>query len=295
MERTRINRTPTAILCSDLHIREDTPTCWVGDFQLEQWNALQFIKDLQIKYDCPVVCAGDFFHTWKASPWLLSKTIDHLPSEFYTILGQHDLQNHALPLVDKCGVYTLEKAGKLKILPWVHWGQTPEVCKNYKGSIDLGTSNILVWHHLTYQQKPFPGAEGGMAAGILRKYPQYDLILTGDNHQAFVEEYQGRLLVNPGSMTRQTADQADFRPRVYLWYAETNTVTPVYLPTQENAISRKHLDQKKERDERIEAFISKLDGDWEAEMSFEDNLERFFETNPTRGSIKEIIYKAIEI
>ena len=84
------------------------------------------------------------------------------------------------------------------------------------------------------------------------------------------------------------------KPRVYLWFAEENRVQPIYLPIQEDVISREHIEVKEKRDARIDAFISKLDGDWEAEMSFEDNLEAFFQANKIRQSVKDIIYKALE-
>jgi DNA repair exonuclease SbcCD nuclease subunit len=288
MERTKVNKTPSAILCSDFHLREDTPTCFTGDFQKEQWDAVDFIYDLQKEYNCPVYHAGDLFHHWKPSPWLLSMVIKHLPNKFYTIFGQHDLPQHSLDLIDKCGIQTLHLAQALTILPSCHWGQEPEGVWSIKGK------NILIWHHLTYLQKPFPGAEGGMAEGILRKYPQYDLIVTGDNHTSFTIEYQGRRLVNPGNLTRQTANQIDFKPKVYLWYSEDNSVQPIYIPIQSNVISREHIDTKEKRDERIQAFVSKLDGNWQAEMSFEDNLEAFFKVNKVRDLIKEIIYKSLE-
>ena len=110
----------------------------------------------------------------------------------------------------------------------------------------------------------------------------------------FVEEYEGRLLVNPGSMMRITAKQIDHKPRVYLWYADTNTVTPVYLPIEEGVISREHIDKVQDRDERIHAFISKLNEDWKAEMSFEENLKAFFNVNKVPGTIQNIIHKAME-
>ena len=52
---------------------------------------------------------------------------------------------------------------------------------------------------MTYINPPFPGATGGNAINILKKYPQFDLIVTGDNHQSFSVEYEGRLLVNTGT------------------------------------------------------------------------------------------------
>ena len=80
---------------SDPHLRDSIPTCREEEeFQEAQWNKMDFIKALQVKHDCVVLCGGDFFHHWKASPWLLSKTIEHLPARFHTIYGQHDLPQH---------------------------------------------------------------------------------------------------------------------------------------------------------------------------------------------------------
>lgn len=294
MKRTKRNKKADLILCSDMHLREDTPTCWTGDFQEEQWNSVQFISDLQVKHDCIVLHAGDLFHHWKPSPWLLSMAMQHLPQAFYTVYGQHDLPQHNTELMSKSGLHTLDWAGVAHVLTQCHYGQTP----TEKGSLLLPNREpdirILVWHHMTYITPPFPGAKEGQAEGILRKYPQFDLIVTGDNHQSFVTTYKGRLLVNPGNLTRQKADQINYKPRVALWYADTNTIKWEYLPIQEGVITREHIDNKKERDQHIEAFISRLNTDWEASLSFKDNLRIFFSKNKVKDEIKQIIYKSIE-
>ena len=291
MERSKHIKQPDAIFCSDLHLREDIPTCWTGDFQLEQWNAMNFIKNLQEEYSCPVFIAGDIFHHWKASPWLLSMAMEHFPKQAFCIAGQHDLPQHAMNLINKSGLFTLAQAGYVTILDECHWGQEPKEGSYYFKNYDC---HLLVWHHLTYLSKPFPDAVGGMAESILRKWNKFSIILTGDNHQSFTIEYQGRRLVNPGSMTRQTADQIDFKPSVYLWFAEDNTVKRILLPIVEGVISREHIDIKEQRDARIDAFVSKLNGEYVAEMSFEDNLESFFKVNSIREPVKEIIYKSLE-
>jgi DNA repair exonuclease SbcCD nuclease subunit len=298
---------PDLILCSDLHLREDTPTCYIGDFQKEQWDALDFIKKLQQTYNCSVLCGGDFFHHWKPSPFLLSQTIEHLPDQFFTIYGQHDLPNHNLELSHKSGIYTLWRADKLGLLSFFANDRMPKLLQiegcNWNGlplnqdKDYANQKNILVWHVTTYKNDlPWPGCTASSAKRILKKYPQYSLILTGDNHQFFVEEYEGRLLVNPGSMTRQNADQLNHIPRVYLWYAETNTVESVYLPIApgNEVISREHIEIIDQRNERIDAFVSKLETDWEATMSFEDNLKQFESTNQVRSSVMQIVYKSLE-
>jgi len=291
MQRTKINKKVDAILCADFHLRESTPICYIGDFEKEQWDCLAFIKDLQKKYDCPVLHAGDLFDHWKPSPYLLTLIIKKLPKNFYTVYGNtHDVPQNCLNLVNKCGINTLEAAKSLTILPGAHWGQQP--CISYI----IKNKKILVWHVMTYQgRKPFPGITDSPARNLLRKYKEFDLIVTGHNHQAFIETYNNRLLVNPGSLTRQEAGQIDFKPRVYLWHADTNTVTPVYLPIQEGVISQEHIQVKEKRENRIDAFISRLDEDWESTMDFEQNLESFKQVNEIKPEIMDIVYFATEI
>lgn len=282
------------ILTSDWHLRDTIPICRKDDFWETLWNKVDFVAKLQKQYDCPVLHAGDLFHHWKPSPYLLSKTIEHLPKEFYTIYGQHDLPQHNFDERYRSGIYVLERATALKVLTGIHWGQNPYYHSGWSFGHTLGRL-IMVWHHMVWQgRRPFPNCTDPSAYAILKKYENYDLILTGDNHKAFVENYEGRILVNPGSLTRQAADQIDFRPRIYLYDARTNTVEPVYLPIDENAVTRSHIEKTEERDQRISAFIERLGGEWQAEMSFEANLEAFFKVNKTSESIQNIIYNAID-
>jgi DNA repair exonuclease SbcCD nuclease subunit len=295
MERVRRNKVVSALLTSDWHLREDTPVCFAGDFQKEQWDAVKYISNLQEKYNCPILHSGDMYHHWKPSPYLLSQTMKYLPNKLYMVLGNHDLPQHSMELMHKCGVNVLWQAEKLTLLKSCHWGMEPDGYNCFPYPDGHGDKKVLVWHHLTYITPPYPGATGGNAESILRRYPEYSMILSGDNHTSFTVEYQGRRLVNPGNLTRQTADQIDYQPRVALWYSEDNSIEWVNLPIQEGAVSREHLVKKAERDGRIDAFVSKLNGEWKAEMSFEENLEVFMEVNKTDEEVKQIIYKSIEI
>ena len=296
MKRTKQTIKPDAILTSDFHLREDQPTCRIDDFVEQQWKKVDFIKDLQKKYDCDVIHAGDLYEYWKPSPNLISETIKHLPDQFYTIYGNHDLPQHNMDLAYKSGVYTLATGRHLGILPCMGgWGLTPEDWSKYELS-KIKDKTIFIWHIMTYQgKKPWPGCTDPMAAKLLRKYPQYNLLITGHNHQSFTEIHEGRLLVNPGSLTRHKADQVDHQPSVYLYYAKDNSVERVYLPIEQGVISREHIENREERNDRIDAFISKLDDDFEASVSFEENLERFEQANNIRQSVMQIVHKAIEI
>jgi DNA repair exonuclease SbcCD nuclease subunit len=169
----------------------------------------------------------------------------------------------------------------------VHWGQTPP---------DDSNSNILLWHTMTWDEEhPYPGSTDSPAWKLFEKYMQFKLMIIGHNHKRFVIEEDGRLLVNPGGIVRQKADETDDEPRVYLYYENENKVAPVYLPYEKNAISRQHIEQKQERDERITAFVERLDTEWDNELSFEQNLEKFKNENNTPQPIMDLIYKAIEL
>lgn len=288
-----------AILTSDWHLREDAPICRTDDFEEAQWKKVDFISALQRRFDCAVLHGGDLFHYWKPSPSLLTKTLKHLPDRFYTVLGQHDLQNHSLELYEKSGVATLEESGRLTVLPGCHWGQEPPgegslifPCSEIRKSPE--DRRVLVWHHLAYLIPPFPGAQNGQAVGLLRKYPQFDLILTGDNHQTVVLKDGSRLLINPGSLTRQDADQGDHAPCVFLYHAAENRVTKVNIPITPGVVSRKHLELKERKDARIAAFVDRLVKNWQSEVSFEANLKEFQAVNTVAPVIIELIMKAID-
>ncbi|KKL78737.1 hypothetical protein LCGC14_2021830 [marine sediment metagenome] len=281
-----------AIFCADWHLRDSIPVCRTDDFWEAQWGKVDFVADLQTVYNCPIFHSGDLFHHWKASPYLLSATLKHLPKNFHTVYGNHDLPQHSIELTERSGVHTLETAGALTILPGAHAGQEP----TRDNAFDLCGYRTLVWHEGVWQGKaPWPGCTNPTTEEVLEKYDMFDLIVTGDFHIPCIDRDGDRLLVNPGSLMRQSADQIDFQPRIYLWSAEDNDVVPAFLPINPDAVSREHLDVMKERDKRIEAFISRLDVDWSTELSFEGNLKKYLSSNRVDARTEELIQKAVDL
>jgi predicted phosphodiesterase len=293
MIRTKTRKKePDAILTADWHLREDTPTCRTDDFWEAQWGKVDQVTSLQIEYGCPVIHAGDLLDNWRASPYLLSTCIKKIPENMWSIYGNHDLPQHSINLAEKTGIMTLVNAKRISILDECHWLATPTTATLFFPSTGR---NMLVWHVMTWEDKnPIPGGSDPSAKQILKKYPECDIIVTGHNHATFVEEYEGRLLVNPGSITRQTADQENHRPCVFLWYEESNTVEQVFLKCSKGVVSRKHIEERENVDARIAAFVDKLNSEWQAGLSFEENLERFRKENKISKLVMDIIYKAME-
>jgi predicted phosphodiesterase len=303
MKRTNLSKADFLFL-SDLHLRETTPECRTDDFFAAQTRKLQYIKQLQINHSCPVLIAGDIFHHWKNSPYLLSWAIENLPDYIICIPGQHDLSSHNLDLLDKSSLFVLQKAKKACILMEggyldigndIHVTGFPYGTKSIGTEREEGITKVAMIHELTYSQKlPYPGCEIDNAGKLLKRLKGWDLVICGDNHLQFTATIGNRTLISPGSMMRQTADQADFQPQVYAYYKSTNTITPIEIPIEEGVISREHIDRKQQRDGRIDAFVSRLNSEWEGAVSFEENLERMMVENKTKDRVKQIIYSSLE-
>lgn len=285
---------PDLILTADWHLRESQPICRTDDFWEAQWDKVRQVSDLQKKYDCPVVHSGDLFNHWKPSPLLLSMCFKYLPDRFYTCYGNHDLPQHAIELSEKSGIETLRAGDRLEVIDYAYGRKPPKDPSVPDIGVDFP---FLVWHEFVYQgQLPWPGCKAMTDWDVIKEFDEYNLIVTGDNHKSFVtyDEQTDTLLVNPGSLTRQTSDQVDFCPRVYLYFENNNRVREQLLEIKEDVVSREHIEKKEKHDERIQAFVEKLHDEWEMGVSFEENLNRFEKNNEVDKDIIQIIKKAID-
>lgn len=150
--------------------------------------------------------------------------------------------------------------------------------------------HVMVW---AGNVPPWPGCTDMSAAEMLQAFPEPDIIVTGHNHQTFIHKEGSRILLNPGSLTRQKSDQTNHVPCIYFYYAETNTLKEVELTYEKNVVTREHIEEKEQRDSRISAFVETLSGDWEGVVSFENVLESFIQKSKAKESVVKIIKEAL--
>jgi len=298
---------PSAILTADWHVRGDRPICRTDDYMETQGGKIDFILNLSEKHHCPILIAGDVGHRPTWGDKLLNWFIDELsPSRFniITVVGQHDLPYHLLDKWEEAGVGVLSKSmdnfevinkptrieGAV-ILPF-HYSNN--IIKLEQETTDKTVALLHTMVIKSQKEKLWHDQVAHSAKWYLRKFPCYDLIVTGDNHQSFSVEYEGRWLVNCGSLTRMSANQIDHKPSVYLWYAEDNSIERVYLPIENDVISREHIDVADERDGRIESFVNRLKETGELGLSYEDNMKLFFKSNRTRKRVMEKVWESME-
>lgn len=283
------------IVTADWHLTERNPVCRVDDFQTAQWNKVEQVLYLQKELRCPVIHAGDLFDHWKPSPFLLSQTIHHLPDDFYTNYGNHDLPEHSLDQKERSGLNVLIEAGKAHRLACGDWGSLkPESLPEF---IPEFLPSIGIWHGMVWKGKtpPWPGAEGFSAQELLKQHPEFRLIITGHNHQSFVEELDGRVLINPGSLTRQKADQVNHQPRVYIVEIKGKRVyyEEYLFEVKKEAVSREHIEREQQHEEHMSQYISRLRFTGK-KLSFTDNVETFLNQNTVKKEVEEIILKSIQ-
>lgn len=279
---------PSAIITADWHLRDDVPICRDDDFETEQWKKVQFVSDLQRKYNVPVIHAGDLFHHWKPSPYLLSKCLQYLPNEFMTVFGNHDLPQHSMELAYKSGVWTLLEAGRIKVINGGHWeGQET-------GVLAINDRKIMVQHVMTFVgNNPWPGCTDKPAHELLESV-DCDLLITGHNHKTFTHRStDGKILINPGSLTRQTADQHEHEPVLFLYDAQNHDIKEVMIPHSKKVITRSHLEEAKQWDSRITAFVENLDKEWQGGANFEQVLESYIQQNELDENVIKIIKSVV--
>lgn len=311
---------PDFIFTADLHIRDTVPSCRTSSFLSEMIQKLRWLKELSDVWSgAPVLAAGDIFDTWRCKDWwLFNMAYKLLPDNFTCIAGQHELPRHSLKLPERSPLNILHEMERIHLISsgesllhitdsgmsvgvvGKNWGdKVPPIAPEADRTILL--NHEMVWH----KTPPFPGApEEGNASRVLSRYSDFDTIVCGDNHDPFTyvkevppkkilgtTEWSRRLLVNCGSMLRTNIGQRDFKPRVWLYYAEENYATPLYFPIQKSFIE--YEDVSDEEDERIKAVVKRMSEGMDIDVSFEENVKRYLAKEKTSRRVTELLLEAI--
>jgi hypothetical protein len=129
---------------------------------------------------------------------------------------------------------------------------------------------------------------------VLSRTKDYNLVVTGDNHEPFVH---GKV-VNCGSMIRSSVAQFNHRPRVYLCQiANPHEKQAVYIPMDASVkvIDMEKKEAEKSASEEVETFVRSLVGEeWDVGLSFKKNLRKCMNENKLSKQVKELVWKSLE-
>jgi predicted phosphodiesterase len=301
-----------AIITADIHLRDTQPIARIDNYWETQWKKINQIKELQQKYNCCILDAGDLFHKSASSIFLNSYVIKNFISDIFTIPGNHDLEDHNINLIKKSNLSILEAVKKAHIIknnednpignnivvfgiPYTTKLQEIKINKKYEKH-----KKILLIHAMIFknnkENKLNPFIEGWTAKQILKKYSEFDLIISGHNHKNFEYECENRKLINPGSMMRMKIDQLEHQPCFYLLYNDLST-EKIFFNIEKDIFDKNYIKEiilKKESKIKLDRFVDQLKGDKTYNINFKQNIENYFIKNDINTDIKNIIYKNME-
>ena len=304
-------REPVFLLCADLHIRGTVPICRTDNYLETQDMKLDKLTGIAKQYEIPILCAGDFSNSAEWPNWLLAMAMSKFKGiEIHTILGQHDIFNHRIESWLQSGLKVLSRGRFAHVHPFKQhrllqvkglqyaidfrsYGESIKSKKNERQKDIPNIKRILIAHHMIIRNKPlWPGQIAETGKQFLKRHSNYNLILTGDNHESFISKYEDRVLVNPGSMMRMRSDQYDHQPKMFLWFSD-ESIEAINWPINKEAISLEQKEEDEEREERVEAYITHMKKRYDVGLSFIDNMKKKIEMNKTKKKIKRKVWKAI--
>lgn len=299
------------LLTSDWHLTNQTPRGRRDDYPKTQMNKVSQILVLAKDNQCDgIIVAGDIFDSDRASHSLVTSYIrlfryHESKVPILGIFGQHDLRYHInrnnspLAVLSAAGVidvlegssYVLDKHGYPIYLHGVSWNQKIETQHHEEGF------DILIIHKMIVDDKLWASQEGHTYATHMVRQTEFDLIVSGDNHQTFVKKKPGdsKYLINPGSLMRSRIDQIDHKPSVFIFDTNKVEYEQIFLEVEsiEDVMNLEEAEKQKKIEEKLETFISGLSEVKETDVNFVANLKRFIEENNINPKVEEKIWKAI--
>lgn len=248
---------------SDPHISVRKPLVRTETTE-EEWVEYQrniFLQVKEIVGDSLLVITGDLIDTGTpfGTQTIVNMYADNTPKNTVFISGNHPLHGFSgdLELALKKG--TLGNLVRIEGLKYLsdgttyEWGDYVLHPFNYRykrtlehRKVDDTKINVALGHFLSYEKEvpPFIKNPASSAPDIIEEFPEYDLMVIGDNHSTFTV---GNKYLSPGSLIRRTVNQTKHKPCV--WKYDGENLTPIYLkvPSAEECIT---LEYKINRDQK---------------------------------------------
>ena len=294
------------ILTADLHFQYTIPICRKDNFLQTQINKMEWLETIRKKYDGIILCAGDITHRAREDKQneFLNMLISHMP-KIYGVAGNHDLLSHQWDNIYKSAIGVLINTNKYNIIENnnpLSFNNTDDIIYGFNWGTELSNplnkgknSTIALWHKmiLAPNDNLTNYVDGINSNSLLDKFPEYDLILTGDNHKTFIIEKDNRFLINPGSFLRLTSSQKDFKPSIFIYNSINKTIEQIFIPIEKNIISDEHINKKESID--FDAYIEQLQNKESLNIDFKENIYYYLKNNKTPTKIETKLLQFIGV
>jgi len=291
----------------DLHLSLKKPANRLDDDYIGTiLGKLDQIHQIAIQKKCDIIVqVGDFFDTSVICDRLKTILIEKLKDwikPIYAIYGQHDISGHNASTFERSPLRVLAAAGCLTIL-----GKSPRTFQScpvalYGASFGQDVPdpqveeefNVLVIHDMIGDKPLFPGHELTRPKSFLKQHPKYDLVLVGDYHYSFQQEYRGRWMLNAGAVIRKTISERDQKliPSVKIFDTESKQIETVALKVApvDSILNIKASQKEKNKNQELENFIKSLQEEGAGKnVNWESLLLQIYKEKETSTEVRQII------
>ena len=288
------------IAIGDVHLCEKNPICRKDDVRVTQLIKLRQVVDLCNKHQCPLYIAGDLYDAWDIGFKLVNDVnlaLSQCQHPIYFVAGNHDLPYHSIEHYYNCPVsVTLGTLLPPDGTPVAgcSWGETP--------SPVISQAPILLQHKMVYLTDPIKGFDGDRynVRHLINtpEYKNYKLIITGDNHKAFVYTNEdGRVWLNTGPIVRTSVTEKLYEPSA--WYFEvgdTVTVKRLQLTVDVDAVDRIEMYVEQIKSAEVSQFAEEIVRHQGLSLDFKKSVDSLLTsdgvTEPVKNAVLSAIYEA---
>lgn len=284
------------VCTADWHIRSNIPRCRKDEnWYTTQEKALEQIRTFANEKRCPVFVVGDIFHSMGETNFyciqMIQKMAKRTREGLYILAGNHDLPYHSTENIDKSAIGILMRSNKIKKIK--DYFIENEIEDFSAGNFDEETENkeIIFKHILCFPDMKSlpPNVDAMTAKDLLEEYPKAKWIFTGDYHQNFHYEKNGRHVINSGCLLRQAVDLKDYQTGFYFVDTDENIVEFNPIIDEEEFIDDTYILREKEKEQRIEAFANKVGEVETVSLDYSENVKSAILTSELSKELIETI------
>lgn len=277
------------LISGDWHIRAKKPvnrkdTDYFNSISDKIKQEFEAAKEHDVNF---ILQPGDVFDTHAVSDRIVRRVVklfNDCPVPLMTVPGQHDLKFHSKIWENTpIGILDATEHG-LRVMPYSKFDMGQINIYGAGWGIDIPEPenpkafNILLCHKLIVDTKHWKGNFSYEYDGtdLLRNH-NYDLIVSGDNHQTFTCEHDGKTLINAGSLMRTRIDQVDHLPCYFIYDTGTKEYTTHLLKVQkiDDILDLDKAQKEKEKNADLIDFVNRVEeetGADDEELNFRKKL-----------------------
>jgi predicted phosphodiesterase len=237
-------------IIGDTHFTNQSPDKRKDNYFETQLGKFEEALAIFDGYHCNIIIqVGDFFDTSTVANRVKSAVISLLGKYnrcICCVAGQHDIIGHSMGTYANSPLAVLEAADVVTLLnknEYIiednNYGEGKNKVVLYGASFgedipevdDVNNFNILVIHDMIGERELYPGQVLKNPVNFLRQHTGFDLVCSGDYHYRFIQQFDGRTILNPGCMVRKTVSEFDLKhePAVIVFNTEKNECEVIKL------------------------------------------------------------------